>query len=256
MTASPLAPDPHLNRLFPHGAALLLTDGLFLHRPREAARILTWFRLTVLTSKAPRTWKLCTRPCLMDWLLKLQADRNMEDGKVYVQCYGEVWRMVKDEYIDEGVPGDEQSTEDAPIHFMGSVSAFDENVGNGVATNAEVDTEAIARNDRILIEWFAGYAMTKLEYFRRFDIVTGIPPNDERQREIRKVQAKWSHVDIMTAEELYLKLKVPGWNQLDKEEERRVKSLKKKWAEEDAVDAKVERFRELQAVEDGMDMIQ
>lgn len=242
MTPSSLAPDPHLNRLFPHGAAVLLTDGLFLHQPHEAAKILTWFRLIVLNSKAPRTWKLCSRPRLKDWLLTLQADRTMEDGKVYVQCYGEVWRILKDEYMEQGDPEEEQPTPEAPMCFMGEVSAFDENVGKGVATNAEVDKETIAQNDKVLVEWFAGYAMTKLEYFRRFDIVIGAPLGNERHQELKdKYQSKWSHIEIVTAEELYRKHKVPDWDVLNKEEEKRVRSIKKRWAEEDAANAVTER---------------
>ena len=242
LNPSPLSPDPHLNRLFPHGAAILLTDGLFLYRPYEAAKILAWFRLVILHQKPLRTWKLCTRPRLKDWLLTLQNDRNMDDGKVYVQCYGEVWRMLKDEgMMEECFPGEEQPTEDAPLCFMGEVAAFDENVGTGVATNAEVNAEAVARNDKILMEWFAGYAMTKVENFRRFDIVTGFEPANERQREAKEgCKAQWSHVEIMPAEELYKKHKVPGWDVLEKEQEKRVKRMREKWAEEDAAAAKAE----------------
>lgn len=242
MTPSQLAPDPHLNRLFPHGAAVLLTDGLFLHQPHEAAKILTWFRHIILNGKAPRTWKLCSRPRLKDWLLTLQADRTMEDGKVYVQCYGEVWRILKDEYMEQGAPEEEQPTSEAPMCFMGEVSAFDESVGKGVATNAEVDKETIAQNDKVLLEWFAGYAMTKVEHFRRFDIVTGALSGDERHQEIKdKYQNKWSHIEIVTAEDLYRKHRVPDWDVLNKEEEKRVKSMKKRWAEEDAANAVTER---------------
>ncbi len=238
MTPSQLAPDPHLNRLFPHGVAVLLIDGLFLHRPHEAAKILTWFRLIILNSKAPRTWKLCSRPRLIDWLLTLQTDRTMKDGKVYVQCYGEVSRMLKDEDMEQGDPEEEQPTPEAPMCFMGEVSAFDESVGKGVATNVEVNKETIAQNDKVLLEWFAGYAMTKLEHFRRFDIVTGALSDDERHQEIKdNYQNKWSHIKIVTAKDFYRKNSVPDWDVLNKEEEKRVKSMKKMWAEEDAAEA-------------------
>lgn len=159
----------------------------------------------------------------------------MEDGKVYVQCYGEVWRILKEEYMEEGALEEEQPTSEAPMCFMGEVSAFDESVGKGVAANAEVDEDAIAQNDKVLLEWFAGYAMTKVEHFRRFDIVTGMPPGDARHQEIKdKYQAEWSHIEIVTAEDLYRKHKFPEWDVLNKEEEKRVKSMRKKWAEEDA----------------------
>lgn len=168
----------------------------------------------------------------------------MEDGKVYVQCYGEVWRMLKDEYMEECIEDEEQPTEDAPMCFMGEVSAFDESVGKGVATNVEVDKEAIARNDQVLLEWFAGYAMTKVDQFRRFDIVTGLLPSDERHQEVRdRYQAKWSHVEVVSVEDLYRKHKVPEWEVLDREEEKRVGAMRKRWAEEDAAAEKAKRVR-------------
>ena len=150
--------------------------------------------------------------------------------------------MLKDEgMMEESIPEEEQPAEDAPMCFMGEVSAFDESVGKGVAINTEVNPEDIARNDKVLIEWFAGFAMTKVENFRRFDIVTGFEPGDWRQGEAKeKHKAQWSHVEVMPVEELYKKHKVPGWDVLEKEQEKRVKRMKEKWADEDAAAAKAE----------------
>ena len=142
--------------------------------------------------------------------------------------------MLKDEYMEEEILDEEQATPEAPVCFMGEVSAFDETVGKGVASNAEVDSAAIAHNDEVLLEWFAGYAMTKLEHFRRFDIVTGAPPGDERHQEFKdRYQARWSHIEVTTAEDLYKKHKVQEWETLEREEEKRVRCLRKSWAEED-----------------------
>ena len=150
--------------------------------------------------------------------------------------------MLKEEgMMEECEPGEEQPTNDALMCFMGEASAFDESVGKGVTTNAGVDKEAIACNDQVLIEWFAGYAMTKVEDFRRFDIVTGHSPMDEQQKELKeRYRAQWSHVEVVPAEELYKKHKVAPWEVLEKEEEKRVKRMKEKWAEEDVAAARAE----------------
>ncbi len=101
-----------------------------------------------------------------------------------------------------------------------------------------LDKETIAQNDKVLLEWFVGYAMTKLEHFRRFDIVAGALSGDERHQEIKdEYQNKWSHIEIVTAEDFYRKYRVPDWDVLNKEEEQRVKIMKGRWAEEDAADA-------------------
>lgn len=200
LIASPLASDPHLNRLFPHGGAFLLTDSIVLLRPHDAARFLAWFRLVVLPSKPAGTWKIVTRPRIRDWLLCLRESRDKENGHIMVQCYHEIWWMLSgdEDFMEYDLddPTAEQTTEDAPIEYMPAfVEAFDEDVGKGAVTNAEVDHEAIAKNDELLINFFAGWAMTKLEHFRRFHVITGAQPSHRgAERSRKKTMEKWNHV--------------------------------------------------------------
>ncbi|KAL8958582.1 MAG: hypothetical protein Q9193_004390 [Seirophora villosa] len=211
---SPLAPDPHLIRLFPAGMAILLTDSLFLARPMEAARILTWFRLYALPTK-PRTtgtWKICTRPAICDWLLRLIKRLTYPYGRHLVSCYGEIMRLLPPNMTkewDRGAP-----KEEAPIASMGAgVSNFDYHLGTNVSALVEVNNQAIVENDVTLSGWFAGWAMMKQEKFRRFQIVTG-RDGDEQLKQLKEGVKKWNHVAVMGFEKFAAANNVWEWPKL------------------------------------------
>lgn len=193
-----LAPHPHINRLFPHGCALLITDSFLLLCPHQAARFMRWFRLWVMTNKPAGTWKLCTRPAIRDYLLSLVEDRNTEDGHIYMQIYENIWYILPEELMEETeweVPKDE-----APVYCMSSrVSNFDQAVGKGSTTNKPLNENAIARNDATQVHWFAGWAMTQLEYFRRFQVISGARDEDENEAERKSWGKKWSHVSAISS---------------------------------------------------------
>lgn len=109
--------------------------------------------------------------------------------------------LINKEYNDEGA---------STIRCMSdAVSFFDQTVGKGSQTNFPMPEEGIANNDAIMVEWFAGWAMTQLENFRKFHIIMapcGVGPGArggggggpgplgafERQR--KEWMRKWSHV--------------------------------------------------------------
>lgn len=223
---SPLAPDPYLIRLFPAGAAILLTDSLFIHRPLEAARILAWFRLSQISSKPAGTWKICTRPAIREWLLDLQAGLTFPYGRDIVSCYGEVAHLLPPNMTkewDRGVPKDE-----APIACMGSgVSNFDQQLGAKVSSLIEVDDQVIMSNDLTLFSWFAGWAMMKQEKYRRFHIVTGRKEDGDKWKVLKERAKKWNHVDVMGFEKFAKFHDVWDWERLKgKDGERRTEAKK------------------------------
>ncbi|KAL9011543.1 MAG: hypothetical protein Q9173_003617 [Seirophora scorigena] len=225
---SPLAPDPHLIRLFPAGMAILLTDSLFLARPMEAARILTWFRLFALPTKPTTTgtWKICTRPAIRDWLLKLIGRLTYPYGRDLVSCYGEIMRLLPPNMTkewDRGAP-----KEEAPIASMGAgVSNFDYQLGTNASALVEVNNQAIVENDVTLSGWFAGWAMMKQEKFRRFQIVTG-RDGDEQLKQLKEGVKKWNHVAVMGFEKFAAANNVWEWPKLKRvDDERRAEARKR-----------------------------
>ena len=184
----PIPPNPFLTRLFPHGGSLLLTDSLILNRPREVVRILVWFDTNILFNKPTGTWKLCLRPRFRSWVLDIIQERPVEDGKVYVQIYALIYKILPIESMDED-DDFETPKEEALLACARSLSNFDLGVGLGPQSS---DHEGIAKNDAILVDWFAGWTRMKVEGMRRFNIVHGL--GDEGV-EVRKAwERKWSHV--------------------------------------------------------------
>ncbi|KAL8806978.1 MAG: hypothetical protein Q9182_000959 [Xanthomendoza sp. 2 TL-2023] len=210
---SPLGPDPHLIRLFPAAQAILLTDSLFLLRPIEAAQILSWFRLFIIPTKAPRTWKVCTRPAIREWLLKLQEQFNYPHGKNFVLCYGEIMRLLPGEMTkqwEREVPKD-----NAPIACMGEgVSKFDQSLG----TSNDLDHQAIMRNDTTLINWFAGWAMMKQEKYRRFHVITGRTEESDEHRKLKHAAKKHNHIAVMSFEKYSGTHTVWDWTKIEQED--------------------------------------
>ncbi|KAL8758979.1 MAG: hypothetical protein Q9184_003759 [Pyrenodesmia sp. 2 TL-2023] len=247
---SSLAPDPYLIRLFPAGAAILLTDSLFIHRPLEAARILAWFRLVQMSSRPAGTWKICTRPAIREWLLDLQAGLTFPYGRDIVSCYGEVAHLLPPNMTkewDRGVPKDE-----APIACMGSgVSNFDQQLGAKVSSLIEVDDQVIMNNDLTLFSWFAGWAMMKQEKYRRFHIVTGRKEDGDKWKALKEKAKKWNHVDVMGFEKFAKFHDVWDWERLKRKDGERRKEAQK----EDEIAAKeaekVENRRAGQSENDG-----
>ncbi|KAI4168653.1 MAG: hypothetical protein LQ343_006234 [Gyalolechia ehrenbergii] len=224
------APDPHLIRLFPAGTAILLTDSLFLLRPVETARILAWFRLYILPTKPHGTWKICTRPAIREWLLKIQASLRYYNGRDFVTCYGEVMRLLPSgmtKNVNHDIPKD-----NAHIACMvPGMSNFHEALGTNIKHLVEMDNGAITQNDHALCSWFAGWAMMKQEKFRRFHIVTGRDEESDEHRQLKERMKKYSHVEVGSFERFAKKYGVWDLPKLKrKDDERRAEAGRTKKA--------------------------
>lgn len=107
--------------------------------------------------------------------------------------------LINKEYNDDGA---------STIRCMSdAVSFFDQTVGKGSQTNLPMPEDRIANNDAIMVEWFAGWAMTQLENFRKFHIIMapfgsgpgamgggGPGPVVAFERQRKEWMKKWSHV--------------------------------------------------------------
>ncbi|MCJ1343221.1 hypothetical protein MMC31_001414 [Peltigera leucophlebia] len=85
--------------------------------------------------------------------------------------------------------------------------------------------EAIARNDAIMVDWFAGWALTQLENFRKFHVIMapcggggagargdgggGPGPGGAYERLRKEWMRKWGHITILTPEEALNLHKIP-----------------------------------------------
>ena len=196
--ADELAPHPHINRLFPHGEAILVTDSFLLLHPREAARFLKWFRWVAFDGKPSGQWKLCFRPGIRDLLLTIIEQSSEKDGFVFMQMYESLWYMIPENQVDEEDLEDDivldTDLDENPVRCMSSgVSNFDQSVGMNMVLSGVANEDKISRNDGTLVEWFAGWAMTQLESHRRFNIISG-SRSERLERQRTELEGKWSHV--------------------------------------------------------------
>ena len=146
--------------------------------------------MSVLITKPAGTWKICTRPQIRDYLLCLVEARNVDEGHIFMKMYESIWYILPEEQMDD--EEFETPIDEAPVRCMSEgVNNFDHNVGKN--PNEPLDEDAIAKNDATHVEWFAGWALTELEKFRRFTVISGARSN-RREAERKGWETKWSHV--------------------------------------------------------------
>ena len=192
--ADKVAPHPHINRLFPHGQTYLLTDSFLLLHPREATRFLRWYRFKITGTKAPGTWRLCTRPRIREFLFDLLEEKSEDEGFPFMQMYESLWYIIPTDYPDDDDLEDDveliTDIYEKPVRCMNrGVTGFDCSVGRKTVPDAPINQDQLARNDEILAEWYAGWGMTQVEKYRRFQIISGGRPEAGKAWE-----RKWSHV--------------------------------------------------------------
>lgn len=125
-------------------------------------------------------------------------EKSEEDGCVFMQMYESLWYIIPEDQVDDEDLEDDlvldTDLDEKPVRCMSSsVSNFDQSVGMNVVPSEPLNEDRIGRNDATLVEWFAGWAMTQLESFRRFIVVSGSKPG-RLERERTEWEGKWSHV--------------------------------------------------------------
>ncbi|KAI9699422.1 MAG: hypothetical protein M1836_003033 [Candelina mexicana] len=169
-----------LNRLFPHGRAILLTEDFFLNDPAAAKQLVLWFQ-EECKRKTPGTWKLVGRPSLREWLLYQAGEHGINSDLFAI--YLAIDKMLHRSVIEEGtidVPAPHAPIvccdEKHPIQYSGDKQAC------GIS---DVDAEYV-------VSWFASWASMKAHEIRRFFIVDPNPKAEWRQ---------WHTLEVCTPQE-------------------------------------------------------
>ncbi|OJD25442.1 hypothetical protein ACJ73_03188 [Blastomyces percursus] len=188
--------DSHLQRLFPHGGIVLMTEDFMLKAPEAALNVLSWFG-DFIRRKFRGTWKMFLRPNVQRWLSdicvswpddtlwQMYLTINSLIPKYPVGHYNAYRREDSPDSLD-GLTDDEGqhhpfiSTRDIPDY--GSRREDDHpNIPKGL-TQEERDADH-------LIEYFAGYALINADRFRRFAVLTTHKPQPRWQA--------WTHIEVM-----------------------------------------------------------
>ena len=71
----------HLQRLFPHGCVILMTEDYMVQNTESALNVMKWFYY-YLDTKFPGTWKMIFRPNILGWLFEI-FDKWPDDKFVF-----------------------------------------------------------------------------------------------------------------------------------------------------------------------------
>ena len=212
----------HLVPLFPHGCMLLITDSLLLLQPIEAVKILMWYRLRIMDERQ-KSWKIVMRPNIRRFLINCCRERKLdEEGRHFVQIYEQIAYMLDPEDLYDWE--ENEPKEEAPIFCMRKIKRFNTKVGRRVDYDKDLDHAAIARNDEVLTDFFAGWANVHMQDYRRFLIISGFGNEDGKAQRDRWME-KWTYCEAFTPTHFCRRHGVPSQEDLDKETVKRHSSI-------------------------------
>lgn len=137
-------------------------------------------------------------------------ERPKAEGRLFLEIYEQLWHILPLDLMDED-DDFETPLEDAPIQCSVGIDDYKQGVGLGVEKH---DKKGLAENDNRLVEWFAGWSRTKVEYHRKFHIVHGL--GDEGHN-IRKQWAKrWSYILPLSLDSFMKVHAIEKWEVHDK----------------------------------------
>ncbi|OJJ43234.1 hypothetical protein ASPZODRAFT_136444 [Penicilliopsis zonata CBS 506.65] len=164
-------PQPvHLQRVFPRGSVILITEDLMVNDQCGTMIILMWFIRNIKSGKLPGTWKLFLRPNVMKWLLEKHDTSKEERESVY-------WLAIY--YLIDTINGTGNEPDDV----------IDDPFTNTLISPTFIPQYNSYQDTDRLVEFFAGWALLNNHRFRRFHVATYQKPLPRRWGE-------WNHLDI------------------------------------------------------------
>ena len=181
-------------RLLPHGHAFLLTPSFLVAEPERAYGLLKWF-VGKHAKASPGTWKLVCAYNIREYLLDLAMEKSAERDKVEGDYQGQA---CKDAVVEE--MGLSYAScllrfrmHDLVIRMLSQRERSDSADSYGADIDGEflspiifADAFVDADDEEALVTWFAGWAMCKLDHFRKFTVV-GTGPKSRKRAMRRKV---------------------------------------------------------------------
>ncbi|RFU33521.1 hypothetical protein B7463_g2795, partial [Scytalidium lignicola] len=163
-----------VTRLFPLGGAVLITPSFLIAEPERAYQLLKWFQLKLRLTLG--TWKLVCCNNLRDYLFDLACEKAAERDEFY-ELHKE--KPAKDALaIKEGL-----SYQSCEARFMAhqefirllaadADETFDEdNPKEETSPIVYADPSIDPDDEKALVTWYAAWAMSRLEQFRRFYVI-------------------------------------------------------------------------------------
>ncbi|PVH80903.1 hypothetical protein DL98DRAFT_571518 [Cadophora sp. DSE1049] len=177
------APDPHVGRLrftrlFPHGCAFLLTPSFIIAEPERSYEILNWFLNKKFVNTTAGTWKLVCCHDFRGYLLDLanskakekedfeqeHKDKPAKDSMLYQKKLDFRHCETRYKLYKALITWQLKHTRD---DSDSDSDRDDDNENPLVQAPKSIDQD----DDEGLINWFAGWAMLKLDTYRKFPVI-------------------------------------------------------------------------------------
>ncbi|KAL1848092.1 hypothetical protein Plec18170_008267 [Paecilomyces lecythidis] len=195
----PYAERPtHLQRIFPHGGVILLTEDLFLYDQDCVVVILAWFE-DYVRRRTPGSWKIMFRPDILNWLLKKAGEfetKSMEERKKarWLDMYCLILKLLPRHYHYHHDPrnpphiegGREEDGTYNPVISFRSIP----NYGHRQEDECAAIPKGLRQDQRDtdhLVEFFAGWSIVNSHKFRRFIVASHY--TQERWK-------AWNHLEL------------------------------------------------------------
>ncbi|KAG0647838.1 zinc finger 1 [Hyphodiscus hymeniophilus] len=185
-------------RLLPHGHAFLLTPSFLIAEPERAYGLLKWF-VGKHEKASPGTWKLVCAHNIREYPLDVAIEKSAERDGTELEYQGQA---RKDAVIEErGLSYSSCSlrfqmheivvkilSQPETSHFS---EYCDSDIGDEFSSPIIYADKFIDANDEeALVTWFAGWAMGKLDQFRKFTVVgTGLKSQNRAVRKMTIVES-------------------------------------------------------------------
>ncbi|KAI1919923.1 hypothetical protein LOZ60_006729 [Ophidiomyces ophidiicola] len=191
--------ETNLQRLFPHGGVILLTQDYMVFEPAAALKIMKWFG-PYLSQKYPGTWKLFFRPSVRRWLSRI-FDKWPDDTMYQIYCIIEhmipekshcnVYHESSPDSLDGETDDEGQSHPFVSPRSIPRYGSRTENEHEDIPKGLSQDE----RNTDHLVEYFAGWAICNCHKFRKFVVLSHYKPQPRWK--------KWQHIEPMNSQEFF-----------------------------------------------------
>ncbi|KAL2868736.1 putative Chromo domain protein Chp1p [Aspergillus lucknowensis] len=163
----------HLQRLFPHGGIILLTEDFMVREMDGTLVILEWFHGWT-QKKFPGSWKMMVRPGVLTWLLERMELSDEPQKHKWLAMYHLLSQLglspsddfvsnIEDDYVKTRV------ISPPTLPKYGSRTAEE-------SPDIPKDVSQEYRNTDHLAEFFTGWCLLNAHHFRRFVMLTALEP--------------------------------------------------------------------------------
>jgi chromo domain-containing protein 1 len=182
-------------RLLPQGHAFFLTPSFLIAEPGRAYALLDWFE-KVLLKKAPGSWKLVCAYNIRKYLLDLAIEKSAERDELEAEYQGQARKdaIMEEKGLSYANCLLRFQVHDAVVKMLSrsGTNYYSDDDSSDIADEFTspiiyADKFVNADDEQALVTWFAGWAMCKLDQFRKFTVVGTAPKSEKRAVRVKTV---------------------------------------------------------------------